>query len=228
MLASPTYSQPVDPEPPTQWMSLSERPQDSTAIFAQYLTELIGLTDGGQPPPSAPEREWFHLARSTIADQVRERAQPEWFEPLMRAMVYDFDLSFVRDLVEPAMEAYGRREVKKALIEYLATGTTPERTGAGQAWYFTQLQITFRDDSDTPTTESVAIARSYEDVDWEWSATALRVFVEDEDVYLRRCVLPWVPRNPAKCPEDVGDLIAQANDIVRTHSDDYIRRRGRG
>jgi hypothetical protein len=61
----------------------------------------------------------------------------DWFEPLVRAAVYDPNPSFNRQLVEPTLTAFGRRRVQLALLGYLRAGANQERAGAARAWYWT-------------------------------------------------------------------------------------------
>ena len=62
-----------------------------------------------------------------------------WFEPFVRAMVREPDPSFNRQLVEPAIIAFGRRRVQRALIALLDADVPADIAGAAPAWYWTRL-----------------------------------------------------------------------------------------
>jgi hypothetical protein len=63
------------------------------------------------------------VAEAMAAAPVRQ----EWFEPLVRAAIYDPNPSFNRQLIEPALAAFGRRRVQVTLLDYLKTGINLER-----------------------------------------------------------------------------------------------------
>ncbi|WP_326954065.1 hypothetical protein [Amycolatopsis sp. NBC_01286] len=55
--------------------------------------------------------------------------------------------------------------------------------------------------------------------------TALRRFVTEDDLDMRRCILLGLPLDPHRYPDTMHDLVAQAVRIARTSSDDYLRHR---
>jgi hypothetical protein len=86
-------------------------------MFERCLTELIDLLGAERPALRLDSGgawfEWQHRARRVITEAVRSTpVREEWFEPLMRAAVHDPDPSFNRQLVEPALAAFGRRRVQ--------------------------------------------------------------------------------------------------------------------
>ncbi len=58
-----------------------------------------------------------------------------------------------------------------------------------------------------------------------WREAALREFVANEDLDVRRCILPQISLKAADYPDDLKDLVATAAQIARTHPDEYIRHR---
>jgi hypothetical protein len=180
--------------------------------------------EGDGPLASNNERsrwEWQHLARRAISLEIgRHAVRQQWFAPLVRAAIYDPNPSFNRQLVEPALKAFGRRRVQLALLEYLKTGTDPERAGAARAWYWTGVSIT-RD----PTAENQAEYDAFADLRREWRDAALHVFVTNEDLDVRRCILPGLDLRAQQYPPELRKAVAEAIRIARTHPDDYLRHR---
>jgi hypothetical protein len=220
-------------ENPQVFKPLPGRRADRSAYEA-VLRDLLGLV-GAEPPeadvPGVPP-SWHHRARRVVGKAVKEAAETtpeaspdEWFEPLMRAAVHEPDPSFVRELVKPAMAAYGRRRVMHALIGHLDTGTPADIAGAARAWYWTQVPLSIPPGADSPTPESVAEHESYSDLRERYRDTALRRFIAEDDLDVRRCILPGLALDPASYPADLHDQVTEAVRIARTSSDDYLRHR---
>jgi hypothetical protein len=219
-----------DPSGPRPFEALPGRTGDTVTTYEQLLTELVELLGAqGPPPPSDPPDSrwaWQHQARRAIGQAVRRPPlREDWFEPLIRAAVHDPDPSFNRQLVEPALGAYGRRRVQLALIEYLRRGSDPERAGAARAWYWTLVPLTYRAGSRTPTPESAAEYDAVADLRTEWRETALQVFITNEDLDVRRCILPGLSLRTQDYPEALWPTVAEATRIARTHPDEYLRHR---
>jgi hypothetical protein len=133
---------------------LPGRTGDRSAVYHDSLRALLELV--GAEPLDVDEPDdrmlWRHRARRSIGGVVARRAEyptdardmpDEWFEPLIRAAVYEPDPSFNRQLVEPAIAAFGRRRVQEALLDYLDTGTPTDAAGAARAWYWTSVGIRY-------------------------------------------------------------------------------------
>jgi hypothetical protein len=223
-------------ESPELFQPLPGRTVDRSAAYGALLRNLLDLVEvetpaadeSGAPPTS------HHRVRRAIGAVVTRRAKEasqagpvpeEWFEPLIRAAVHEPDPSFNRQLVEPAVTAFGRRRVQLALIVYLDTGTAPEIAGAARAWYWTQVPLEYVGGSKTPTPESAAEYEAFSDLRQRYRHTALRRFVTEDDLDVRRCILPGLPLNPQLYPPDLHDLVTRAVQIARTSSDDYLRHR---
>lgn len=218
------------PDAMRSYLPLPGRTDDTTATYERYLTELIDLLGAGRPAllsdSGGARFEWQHQARRVVAEAVgRTPVRQEWFEPLVRAAVYDPDPSFNRQLVEPAVAAFGRRRVQVRLLEYLRTGTNPQRAGAARAWYWTQVPLTYLGRSRSPTPESQAEYDAYADLRRQWRETALRVFLATEDLDVRRCILPGLDLRAEHYPHELRATVAQAIHLARTHPDEYLRHR---
>ncbi|WP_431946575.1 hypothetical protein [Micromonospora marina] len=227
----PTSTPSPDPaEAPRLYAPLPGRTEDTSTTYERCLRELIDLLGAERPPVTTDtrrsRRRWQHEARRVIARAMRRRpVREEWFEPLVRAAVLEPDPSFNLQLVEPALAAFGRRRVQLALLEHLRTGTNPERAGAARAWYWTQVPLTYLAGSRSPTPESKAEYDAFADLRREWHETALSVFVANEDLDVRRCILPGLDLSTQQYPEDLHETVAEAIRIARTHQDEYLRHR---
>jgi hypothetical protein len=223
----------VDKEPPQRpqtLMALPGRVADHTASFHSCLADLLDLI-GADATPDDGTTTWRSVARRVIRQELKERdhLSEEFFGPLIRAGVYDPNPSLNRRFIEPAVTAFGRRRVKIALIDVLRTGTNAERAGAARAWYWTgiPMRVAGLDSSGCYiyTPESLAEREAVADLRAQWQETALREFVFNEDLDVRRCILPGLTLNPAKHPAEFRELVAEAVRIARAHPDEYIRHR---
>lgn len=217
---------------------LPGRTVDRRAAYEGLLRDLLRLV-GVEPPVLEEEgpdgrRKWRGRARRMAGRAIADRAKqadsagpvPEdWFDPLIRGAVHEPDPSFVRNLVDPAVTAFGRRRVRLALLDYLETGIAADAAGAARAWYWTLVPLSFVGGSRVPTPESVAEHERYADLDRRYGEVALRRFVADEDLDLRRCLLPGLRLHPDAYPVGMRDLVARAIEIARTSDDEYLRHR---
>ncbi|WP_431676031.1 hypothetical protein [Kitasatospora sp. KL5] len=180
--------------------------------------------------PGVDERRWGQYVRAALREACkRGTAFPgESFEVLLRAAVYDRNPSFNRWFVEAALNAFGRRRVRARLIGYLQAGTDAERAGAARAWYWTALPLNH------PRIRAAAAAGAAGDRDGgddaavavrEWNEAALREFVDNEHLDVRRCILPGLPLWAAAYPAELHPLVDEAVAIARSHPDEYLRHR---
>lgn len=226
----------VTPDKDAQvFQPLPGRTADRSAAYQSLLRDLLELV--GAELPAADEAgdraRWHHLARRVVGKAVMRRAEEareaapvpeEWFEPLMRAAVHEPDPSFNRQLVEPAIAAFGPCRVQSALIAYLDTGTPPDSAGAARAWYSAHPRRHLPG-PDTTTPEGIAEREGLVDLGKRYCHVALRRFVTDDDLDVRRCILPGLPLDPRRYPTEMHHLVTQAVQIARTSSDDYLRHR---
>lgn len=221
---------------PRLFQPLPSRTVDRSAAYEALLRNLLDLAGVESPAADEPGVRpiWRHRARREVGKAVTRHAMEaseagpvpeEWFEPLLRAAVHEPDPSHNRQLVEPLVAAYGRRRVQLALIAYLDTGTAPDAAGAARAWYSTHRARKYPRDSNPPTPESVAEQEALNDLRRRYRHTALRRFVTDDDLDMRRCILPGLPLDPQMYPDAMHDLVTQAVRIARTSPDDYLRHR---
>jgi hypothetical protein len=187
------------------------------SAYVAVLRDLLGVVGAEPPEADVPDvlPSWHHRARRIIGKTVKGAAETspeavpdEWFEPLMRAAVHEPDPSFSRELIKPAIAAFGCRRVRTALIAYLENGTAADIAGAARAWYWT---------ADEDQTSG--------DLHERYRHTALRRFVAEDALDVRRCILPGLPLDTGSYPAEMHDLVAEAVRIARTSSDDYLRHR---
>lgn len=203
-------------------------PRDRTSAFRMQLAELARLAGVDLPDRAPRDREWQGEARMAFRRALRNvETLPELlFDPLLRTAVLDPDPSHNRLFVEPAVTVFGRRRVQNALLEYVRTGTDHERAGAARAWYWAQAPLRFSGgQTRVPTPESKAEFDAVADLRAAWHEATLREFVSNDDLDVRRCILPGLPLNPRHYPADLHELVAEAVHIARTHSDEYLRHR---
>lgn len=169
-------------------------------VFRHHVAELLRRL-GVEPDPAQHPRSQL---RTELA---RHQPLPEkLLVPLIATAVADPDPSFSRFSIEPALLSFGRRRVRAALLDRLRTGTNPERAGAVRAWYWTALPVAAGEDT--------------ADVNAAWHEATLREFIGNEDLDVRRCLIPDLRLSPAEDP-----LVARVIAIARAHPDSYIRHR---
>jgi hypothetical protein len=95
-----------------------------------------------------------------------------------------------------------------------------ERAGAARAWYWSWLP-----QRDGARFSEQAPQNEQHDLRREWRQTALRVFVDNEDLDVRRCILPGLTLRVSDYPDELHPLVAEAIRIARTHPDEYLRHR---
>ena len=212
------------------FMALPGRIEDGRQLFLlcmQEVVRVLGL-DVDPEPDTEGQRMWGHRVRAALREACRTglTVSEESFDALIKAAVYDPDPSFDRWFVEPALNAFGYRRVRSALLAYLRTGTGPERAGAARAWYWSALPLrhpqVVAEHSDvlgrTGPEDVAAVVR-------EWHEAALREFVSNEHLDVRRCILPGLPLRKSAYPAGLHDLVDTAVTIARSHPDEYIRHR---
>ncbi|MFI7211583.1 hypothetical protein ACIBP4_12135 [Micromonospora maritima] len=225
-------------EAPVVFQPLPNRTVDRSAAYAILLGDLLHLVGAEPPALDQPDlrrgRAWRHRARRAVGAAVADRAgrtdeagpvPDAWFTPLIRAAVHEPDPSFVRDLAVPTVTAYGRRRIRLALLDHVETGTAADAAGAARAWYPTLVPLRYSVSLDTPTPESLAERAKYHDLDRRYREVGLRRFVADDDLDVRRCLLPGLPLSPDAYPTDMHPLVTQAVEIARSSEDEYLRHR---
>ncbi len=79
----------------------------------------------------------------TVVLDGTEECDERFFQPLIRAGVYEINPSLNRQFIEPAVKHFGVRRVKEALLEVINNGTAFEQAGAISALYWTGMKLAF-------------------------------------------------------------------------------------
>ncbi|MEU6550569.1 hypothetical protein ABZ915_09805 [Streptomyces sp. NPDC046915] len=211
------------------FMALPERTEQRREAFAGCVADVVRVLslDVAAEPEAHGPHTWVHRARAALRDACRRGLilSDESFHALVKAAVHDPDPSLNRQFVEPALNAFGHVRVQTALLGYLRTGTDLERAGAARAWYWSALPPRMP----LVRAENPGAGRPEPDdgptVVAEWNETALREFVSNGHVDVRRCILPGMSLQKEAYPTELHDLVDQAVAIARSHPDEYIRHR---
>lgn len=157
------------------------------------------------------QRQWFVTRILRHNKQMPERL----FAPMIRAAIPQPDPSSPKWFVEPCLRCFGPRRVNTSLLDILEDGTDSEKIGAANALYFS-MGLVGRD----------GIAdEDIEDLRERRRCLALRTFVENENVHLRRCLLAGLRLDASLYPKELIPLVPEAIRIARTHPDEYLRHR---
>lgn len=167
------------------------------------------------------QRKW--LVASVAKEAVSIAPLPEQlFAPFVRAGVYETCPSSNRTFIEIALLSFGPRRVNEALLDYLENGTDFEKAGAANALYWADKDKKPRNNPHSD------IAAEWEDLSDLWQRRhnlRLQEFVRNENVDVRRSLIPSLKLNEAHYPLELRFLVSQAIRIAQAHPDTYIRSR---
>ncbi|WP_405789864.1 hypothetical protein OG753_22615 [Streptomyces sp. NBC_00029] len=216
-------------QPVQGFMALPNRTEKGREAFSRCLADVVRTVGLDIAPAEGPgdRRTWEHRARVALREACRQGVSlsEESFDALVKAGIHDPDPSSNRQFVEPALNAFGRRRARTALLGYLRTGTDPERAGAARAWYWTALPLRMP----LVRARNPGAGRAEPDdrsaVSAEWHEAALREFVANEHLDVRRCLIPGLPLGKSFYRQELHDLVDTATATARSHPDDYIRHR---
>lgn len=151
------------------------------------------------------ERKWF------VAEVFRFQQLPKrMFFPMLRAGVLERNPSLNRKFIDPCVRFYGAVRVCTVLLAYLETGSNEEKAGAASALYWAWRPKPCEDLSDLRNRMRVQM---------------LQEFVYNEDLEVRRRIIPALKLEAEYYPEELHPLIQRAIEIARAHPDEYIRHR---
>jgi hypothetical protein len=201
--------------------AVRERMQGSPIVEEQmgYYAEHVQVSD---------DPAWrFECKKQLLAALLRKGRDLEFPDDLlplfMRVAVYEPNPSFNRSFIDPCLQAYGARAVQAALLEYLATGTNREKAGAVRALYWAQRPLPASQRPDRSA--EVRHDEDLSDLRATIAARMLEEFLENDDLDVRRSLIPQLSFDVAQYPDRCKPLIATAIAIARTHPDEYIRHR---
>jgi hypothetical protein len=150
-------------------------------------------------------RKWF------VAAVFGEQPVPKRLvDRMLHAGVLEKNPSFNRRFIQPCVESFGAAAVLFKLLGYLQSGTDEEKAGAASVLYWVPGQSGI--DPDVELREQIR-------------CQMLREFVSNEDLEVRRRIIPMLVLDESRYPEDVRLHVSKAIEIARAHSDEYIRHR---
>jgi hypothetical protein len=196
--------------------------KDARRLLAQASAEDWNLLEAAL---HNQERKWL------VAGVFSKAPVPKrLFKAMLRAAVYEVNPSFNRSFVEPCIAAFGHRAVNETLLDYVEKGSDFEKAGAVNALDWAGMSLRFGGDTreytlDNATPESRAAYLELKDVWLRKRCLFLREFVSNENVDVRRSIIPSLALEEAAYPDALKPLVAQAVEIARNHDDDYIRHR---
>ncbi len=171
-----------------------------------------------------PGRKWFAAFALGRSGAVPE---PLW-EPLLDAAVDEPDPSFNRAFVEPCLASAGARWVMERLLGIIEHGSNVRKRGAFNAWYWAAPGLSFIGwkpgaTVDDATPESRAAWLAVADLRARHDEAALREFVTNDDLDLRRVTARLVLGCADRLPLEFEPLLAEAIRIGSSHPDEFIR-----
>jgi hypothetical protein len=151
------------------------------------------------------ERKWF------VAEVFRFQQLPKrLFIPMLRAGVLERNPSLNGKFIDPCVRCFGAVRVCTELLTYLETGGNEEKAGAASALYWAWRPKPSEDMSE---------------LRYRIQADMLQEFIYNEDLQVRRRIIPRLELKPEYYPEELHPLIQRAIEIARAHPDEYIRHR---
>jgi hypothetical protein len=152
------------------------------------------------------------------------------FADFLDAAINETNPSFNRQFVEPCVKSAGHRAVNEYLLSIVEGDDNTKIAGAVAALYWANMQIRFAGDVPqytlqfaTPESREAFVALN--DVWQRKRDTFLRVFVNNEDVTVRRQIIPSLNLDESAYPDGLKPLVQRAVEIARNHPDEYIRHR---
>lgn len=188
---------------------------------------------------NSTQEDWQWLSDALEDDKVKWfvaavfRSYPvpkRLMSPFLQAAINESNPSFNRQFVEPVVESFGHRKVNEYLLAVVEGDDNDAIAGAVAALYWANMPVSFSGNVPAYTLEyATPDSRDrfleLKDV-WERKrATYLQVFVSNEDVGVRRQIIPSLNLEENRYSDDLKLLVQQAIDIARSHPDDYIRHR---
>ncbi len=163
------------------------------------------------------EKKWFVASVLRHLNQVPEI----FFEPMIRAAVYEINPSASREFVEPCLAAFGPDRVNRELLGYVERGSDFEISGAVNALYWATSDLKPTDH------EGVALKpkeppRGLAELLERKRCLFLKTFVSNDHVEVRRSIIPSLEIDPSLYPDDLKPLVEEAIQIAQNHPDEFI------
>ena len=147
------------------------------------------------------------------------------FADFLNAAINEANPSCNRQFVEPCVKSFAHRAVNEYLLNVVEGDDDTDIAGAVAALYWANMQIRFAGDVPqytlqyaTPESQDAFTALS--DVWQRKRDTFLRVFLNNEDVTVRRQIIPSLKLNKSEHPDELKPLVLRAVEIARNHPDE--------
>lgn len=177
------------------------------------------ITSARRYASSAGSVGW-HWFSESLQDEIRKWFVAEVFEAqpvpkklqarMLLAGVLEKNPSSNRYFIEPCVRSFGSRNVLSELLKHLQSGTDEQESGAASACYWVP-----RDTKADPD----------DDLRNQIRCQMLSEFVQNDNLEVRRRIIPMLSLDPNTYPESLRSLVPEAIRIARSHTDDYIRHR---
>ncbi|MEU6214404.1 hypothetical protein ABZ891_31470 [Streptomyces sp. NPDC047023] len=201
--------------------------------FEPVLDELLAIfcPDWELPPIMEGEHQYhrnevkrYRLGEAAAQDPAATRQHAAL---LMHAAVHDQCRSGIRQLMQPLVKTCGHRQVRTAIIDYMRTGSDPEKVGAGMAWYFSRPGLQYASMEDrrrgAPTQESRAALEALADLRHDYRSACLSAFLLCEDPRTRQDLSLDLSLDPADYPAELRDSHERARLIIEADPERYRR-----
>lgn len=197
------------------------------------LDELLAIfcPDWELPPIMEGEHQYhrnevkrYQLGEAAAKDPAAARQHAGL---LTHAAVHDQCRSGIRQLILPLVAACGHRQVQAAIIDYMRTGSDPEKIGASLAWYFARPGLQYASMEDlrrgVPTEESKAALEALADLRNDYRSACLSAFLACEDPQTRQDLSLELSLDPADYPAELRNSHEKARLIIETDPERYRR-----
>ncbi|UCH21781.1 MAG: hypothetical protein JSU83_00485 [Deltaproteobacteria bacterium] len=192
------------------WSEARKRPGPDAHLRMQEARKRVGKNN--------PD-DWLWLKES-LSDSERKRFVGEVFKfqpvakrlfaSMLYAGVMERDPSRNRAFIDPCVRSFGARRVLEELLRFLCSGTDIEKAGAASAFLWAW-------GGGNPRNEEV------DDLIRRFRFQMLREFVTNDDLQVRRRIIPLMSLKPEDYPEEFRLLVAIATKIACSHPDEFIR-----
>jgi hypothetical protein len=144
----------------------------------------------------------------------------ELFEPMLQAAIDELNPSVCRTFVEPCISAFGQVPTIEHLMRVVRMGPDFDKAGAVNAMHWTYNEkggadLTSRASSDHALEELVGRRR----------ILFMDTFVNNTNLDVRRSIMCQLELEPLLYPPQLKEKVKLAQEIARTHPDEYIRHR---
>lgn len=152
------------------------------------------------------------------------------FNPFLDAAIRETNPSTNRQFVQPCVDSFGHRRVNEYLLDVVEGNCDESIAGAVAVLYWANMQIAFSGKVRAYTLEHATseFRTAYEALNDVWErkrSSYLRIFVSNQDLNVRRQIIPSLKLDENAYPDALKPLVNQAIAIARSHNDDYIRHR---